>query len=71
MFLGLVPPKTQEGDIVCCFFGAQTPMLLRQRTNDKGIKERYHLVGTCYVQGAMLGELGKFVEDAAEDFVLY
>jgi hypothetical protein len=47
MFLGLVPSKTQEGDIVCCFFGAQTPMILRQRINNTGIKEGYHLVGTC------------------------
>ena len=71
MFLILVPPKTQEGDIACCLFGAQTPVLLRRRVDEDGILESYQLVGTCYVQGAMLGELSGFFEDNEEDFVLY
>ena len=70
MFLSLVLPKRQE-DIACCLFGAQTPVLLRRRVDEDGILEVYQLVGTCYVQGAMLEELSGFFKDNEEDFVLY
>ena len=57
----VVPPKTQEGDIVCVFKGASMPFLLRPQG------AAFELIGCCYVHGLM--ELG-WVEDKPETFRL-
>ncbi len=52
-FFGVVPPKTERGDKVALIWGASTPTLLRPQSHGT-----YAVVGSCYVQGMMLGELG-------------
>ena len=51
-FLGLAPPKTQEGDKIALVWGARTPTILRPRQDGK-----YLVIGSCYVQGMMFGEM--------------
>jgi hypothetical protein len=65
-FTGLVPPRTREGDMVCILSGAHTPVLLRRRSGPAPNNTLYELVGTCYIQGAMLGELSHLLEDLQE-----
>ena len=51
--IGLAPGHIAEvGDACCIFLGAQTPFVLAQMDNN-----RYRLVGECYIQGVMDGEL--------------
>ncbi|KAH8699399.1 hypothetical protein GQ44DRAFT_718196 [Phaeosphaeriaceae sp. PMI808] len=50
-YIGLAPIECCIGDIVCIFFGAVTPYILRP-TGDG----RYNFVGECYVHGIMDGE---------------
>ncbi|KAK0616756.1 heterokaryon incompatibility protein-domain-containing protein [Immersiella caudata] len=52
-FIGLVPPATKLGDVLCLVPGAQTPFLLRPIGNDAG---QFSLVGECYIHGMMDGE---------------
>ncbi|KAF4624308.1 hypothetical protein G7Y89_g13865 [Cudoniella acicularis] len=50
-YMGLTPPKAQVGDLICIFFGASTPFVVRE------IEDGYfRLVGECYVHGLMDGE---------------
>jgi len=51
-FMGLVPPGTEAGDVICVFAGANTPFVVRQL--EKGWWE---LVGECYFLGIMDGEM--------------
>lgn len=46
----LCPKVTQPGDIVCVLFGGKLPFCLRP------LRDRYLLVGECYVHGLMNGE---------------
>ena len=69
--MGLVPPRTRQGDIVCIMSGADIPVLLRCRSGKAKNKDSYELVGTCYVQGAMLGEFSQVLEDQEEEFELH
>ncbi|KAK4451235.1 hypothetical protein QBC34DRAFT_378561 [Podospora aff. communis PSN243] len=52
-FIGLVPPATKLGDVLCLVPGAQTPFLLRPIGNKTG---QFYLVGECYIHGMMDGE---------------
>jgi len=49
--LGWVPDSAQKGDIICIFYGANVPFLLRP--NGDG---RYKLLGEAYIHGMMNGE---------------
>jgi len=53
-YIGLGPARTKPGDVVGVFLGCTIPLLLRRVP---GRKEEYHVVGGCYVQSLMLGEL--------------
>src|SRR5438045_3502759 len=60
-YMGLVPPLTEVGDLVCVFHGAQTPFVLR-RCDDSVAGQvtdgrDFSLVGECYVHGIMDGEI--------------
>lgn len=61
--LGLVPRFTQPGDECWVFFGVRTPMVLRQRADQKR-----NLVGEAFVHGTMRGELvDQFLEGTVGD----
>jgi len=51
-FIGLVPPCTNVGDVLCVVPGAQAPFLLRPTAETK----QFYLVGECFVHGMMDGE---------------
>lgn len=52
--MGLGPEKMQSGDVVCVFLGAPVPMILRTSHDAK-----FLVVGDCYIQGIMNGEVFK------------
>jgi hypothetical protein len=49
-YIGLAPPSTEEGDIVCVLLGGDVPFILRACNN------HYSLVGEAY--GKCFGHLG-------------
>lgn len=51
-YVGLGPAQLMEGDIVCIFFGADLPFVLRSLDG-----RRYQLLGEAYVHKVMDGEL--------------
>jgi hypothetical protein len=55
-YIGMVPHLSKVGDIVCVFFGAQVPFVLRSIDLDQGSTERYQLVGESYIHGIMDGQ---------------
>jgi hypothetical protein len=57
--IGLFPSGIQPGDIVCVFFGASVPYVLRTvggESTDGFYRVIHQLVGPCYVHGIMDGE---------------
>jgi len=68
--LGLGPPATAEGDIVVVLFGGTVPFVLRPDAE----KQRYRLVGECYVHDVMDGQAVTKWEESGEpatDFHIY
>jgi len=59
-YIGIVPPGTKEGDMLCLVMGAQVPFVLRPLPDPDGDcidgERFYALVGECYVHGMMDGE---------------
>lgn len=49
--IGMVPKKTQVGDLVCVFDGGAIPCILRRCQLDG-----FELIGSCYIDGTMHGE---------------
>jgi hypothetical protein len=50
----LVPAEAKSGDWICAFLRLRAPFIIHRHRED------YNLVGDCYVQGLMKGEvLGK------------
>ena len=49
--LGWLPEAGAVGDLVCIFYGAGVPFILRPTGNSC-----YKLIGPCYIQGMMYGE---------------
>ncbi|KAL7916764.1 HET domain-containing protein [Trichoderma velutinum] len=47
-----VPKAAQKGDVVCIFNGGRVPYILRP-----GVNGNYSLIGECYVDGMMRGEV--------------
>ncbi|KAH7398122.1 heterokaryon incompatibility protein-domain-containing protein [Cadophora sp. MPI-SDFR-AT-0126] len=56
-YLGMVPGKTERGDVICVFLGSELPVVLRPCIGG------YNLVGECYVHGIMEGEAMKWLEN--------
>lgn len=52
--VGFGPQTVMEGDIVCILFGCSVPVILR--AVEKSSRERYRLIGECYVHDFMEGE---------------
>lgn len=59
-YMGMVPPKSEIGDVVPIILGARTTLLLRKSTDSSPGEESevqpYELVGGCYIHGMMNGE---------------
>ncbi|PMD30276.1 HET-domain-containing protein [Hyaloscypha variabilis F] len=56
---GLGPPDCKKGDIVAILWGCSVPVILRRVAEDQS----YKLVGECYLQGCMDGDIAATVED--------
>jgi hypothetical protein len=54
--LGLAPERTENGDEIWIFMGANTPFVLRQGAEIDGDKKVYRFIGNAYVHGVMQGE---------------
>ncbi len=52
-YIGLAPRGVREGDLICCFTGANVPFILRQPNLSVG---EFVLVGEAYIYGLMEGE---------------
>ena len=52
-YLGLFPRGTEPGDQVCVFTGCWVPFVIRRHQS----RDRYQLVGECYLHGIMNGEI--------------
>lgn len=50
--IGLCPPHSKQGDLICILWGARSPFVLRPVPNT----ENFQLLGECYVDGLMYGE---------------
>jgi hypothetical protein len=50
-YLAIGPLRIKEGDMICLFYEACTPFVIRKRAQDG-----YFLMGECYVHGLMGGE---------------
>lgn len=55
--MGLVPRGAMLGDEVCVILGAHVPFLVRRVPHDEAGTDRYQLLGECYLQGIMNGEV--------------
>ena len=55
-YIGMVPPGTQAGDLICILFGTDTPFVIRDLPTPDEVRKSYELVGDCYVHGMMDGE---------------
>ncbi|KAI1119467.1 heterokaryon incompatibility protein-domain-containing protein [Nemania sp. NC0429] len=57
-YVSLVPPDTRVGDLVCVFYGLNTPFVLRPQVmvQDDGQESPARLVGETHVHGMMDGE---------------
>jgi hypothetical protein len=66
-YLGMGREVVETGDLVCIFFGAETPFLLRQAP----CRQNFTFLGECYVHGIMDGEAMSMADKhTAEPFTL-
>ena len=54
-YIGMAPCRAQKGDQICVLLGCSIPMILRKREGDS----LYEVIGECYLQGFMNGEVMK------------
>jgi len=50
-YLGMVPEEALKGDVIAVLYGCNFPVVLRR------CGERHLVIGECYVDGVMDGEL--------------
>lgn len=55
--LGIAPAQMQMDDIIVVLSSCNSPLVLRPRGDD------YELIGSCYIDGLMNGEVAKGVDD--------
>ncbi|KAK6713535.1 hypothetical protein SNK04_004500 [Fusarium graminearum] len=74
-YIGLAPPDTQVGDMICVFAGGKIPFIIRnlekgkEPSNDTGEFElECSLVGDAYVHGLMDGEAVQMIDEKAKEF---
>ncbi|QSZ33502.1 hypothetical protein DSL72_005070 [Monilinia vaccinii-corymbosi] len=58
-YIGMVPCRARKGDQVWILLGCSIPLILRKWEN----QEEYQLIGECYLDGYMNGEVQKEVEN--------
>ena len=63
--LALTPDLTQKGDQNAILHGSRVPVVLRPRPNGKNV-----VIGQCYYDGAMYGEMADPVDENADMFTL-
>lgn len=63
--LALTPDWAERGDQIALLHGSRTPVVLRQRCDGN-----FEVVGQCYYDGAMYGEMANFDDNAANIFTL-
>ncbi|OJJ75593.1 hypothetical protein ASPBRDRAFT_37887 [Aspergillus brasiliensis CBS 101740] len=66
-YIGLVPAKAQEGDLICVLFGCSVPVILRKQD------DHYIFIGESYVHGIMDGEAIEQMKEGSlveEEFTL-
>jgi hypothetical protein len=56
-YLGVVPRGTRHGDFICIISGASTPYVIHLELSNNLRGREYEVMGNCYIQGIMLGEL--------------
>jgi hypothetical protein len=61
-YLGIGPRETEQGDLVFILLGADTPYILRRRSQDKTLQ----LIGEAYIYGVMDGEAMEGSPDIGE-----
>jgi hypothetical protein len=54
-YFGLAPRTSRKSDKIATLFGAKVPVVLRS----DGEFRYYKLVGSCYVEGIMNGEIAR------------
>ncbi len=54
--LGLAPEKSENGDLICIFYGCSVPVALRRMVDRVTDEEYFTFIGECYVHGIMEGE---------------
>lgn len=64
-YLGLAPSTMDKGDVVALLAGGNTPYIVRPVKKDK-----YKLVGECYVHGIMHGQAWKAEGNKREVFII-
>lgn len=52
--IGWAPLAAEEGDVIACMLGGDTPMVLRLVPSRQG--QQFKVIGPCYLQGFMYGE---------------
>jgi hypothetical protein len=60
--VGMAPLQSEKDDLICILYGCSVPVLLRQ----KGPTNEYELVGECYVDGYMNGQILVDLEGSTE-----
>jgi hypothetical protein len=65
-YIGMGPPGMQPGDVIKVPFGSRTPFVVRAggeaQLSTKGLQRCFTLIGDCYVQGIMRGEIQQAYE---------
>jgi hypothetical protein len=56
-YMGLGPPGTNNGDLICILLGCHVPLVLRR------VRGYYLVVGECFIYGLMDGEAMQDFED--------
>ncbi|KAK0719486.1 heterokaryon incompatibility protein-domain-containing protein [Lasiosphaeris hirsuta] len=64
--LGLAPPLSRVGDLVCIIHGSRTPIILRAAATPG----QFHVMGQAYVEGWMHGENITWREEEGDVFQL-
>ncbi|KAN0094147.1 hypothetical protein V8E51_017331 [Hyaloscypha variabilis] len=59
-YFGVVPAFTEAKDVICVISGARLPYIIRPISGSTSTTEkRYQLIGACWIDGIMFGELAE------------
>lgn len=66
-YIGLFPRGSRHGDLICVPPESHIPFVIRESSGGQG----YVLIGECYVDGIMKGEVFQLVKTSAQEIVLH